>query len=588
MRRVLWYMVLMLLFSPALFGQNGSFTASVNKNRVSVNETFQITYTLNNLDGTNLQAPSFKNFNVVGGPNRSQSIQIINGSTTKSTSFSYYLQPQQEGTYTIGAATLEVNGKTINSNSVTVTVVGEGQAPKKNSIDDQIRDNVFVRVFVDREQVYQGEQVNATFKLYTRMDISNTSLTESPAFKGFWTQEMDLPNNINFRAEVYNGVQYNAAVIKKVALFPQRSGDLEIEPMGLQTVVRVMVEQPSWRNMFGVYKNIDYKFQSNSVKVHVKPLPTEGKQGDFSGFVGSMEMNVSLDKTETETDDPITLSISLKGTGNLGMVDAPDVNLPNDFEVFDPKVNEKINKSSKVGGTKSFDYLVIPRRPGEFKLPPITFTYFDLEKQEYVTLKSQEYQLKVTGEASTAGTTSSNLNKEEVELLGQDIRFIKNGDPELLSTGHKLLLSWEFAGASLTPLFCFFLLIAFRKRQQKMAGNTTLIRQKKASKVAVKLLKESKKHLDSGDQKAFYDAVARALWGYWGDRLNIEPSARLRDAVEVALTQNGVSAELVKQGFEVLDDCEMALYAPSAVSGGMEGTYSKAQDVINKQEEALK
>lgn len=590
MIRKLGLICIMLGFVLTAMAQGYTFTASANKTTVSVNETFQVTYTITNADARNFKAPSFGSFNKLGGPNQSTSMQIINGNTTRSVSYSYYLQPQGEGTYTIGAASIEVGGKQVNSNSLTIKVV-KGNAPNAQpTVDDMVRENVFMVMFVDKKQVYKGEQVTATFKLYTRLDISNTSLAESPAFNGFWTQDLDLPANVNFTPEVYQGRQYNAATIKKVALFPQRSGKLEIEPMELETYARVQVEAPSWGNFFGRYQDVKYNFKSNSATIDVRPLPAAGKPQNFSGFVGELSMNVALDKLETETDEPITLTVKYSGTGNLRMLDAPNIELPRDIEVFDPKTAERISKKGKVEGSRTFDHLVIPRRPGEFKLPPIELSYFDLNKEQYVTLASSEYTITVTGEATgSSGTGSiSGLNKEEVELLGQDIRYIHTGKPELKQKGDHFLTTWEFSGLSISPFLLFFIAIGLKKQRDKNAKDAVGIKRKRATKLASKKLQAAKKLKDEGDNKAFYNETSRALWGYLRDKLNIDPSGLSRDNVKDTLLSKGVAASTIEKLVKVLDDCEMAVYAPSAVSGGMDATYNKAKEAIDELEEALK
>lgn len=583
----IWVLVLLSL---SVWAQEASFTAAVNKNNVGVNETFKITFTLSNADGRSFRPPSFANFNVVGGPEQGTTMQIINGNMTRSSNFSYYLQPQQEGTYTIGGATILVNGESMTSNSITIKVSqgsGNGQG-KAKTVQDVVAENVFVKLFVDKQSAYQGEQITATFKLYTRLDISNTTLSEAPAFKGFWTQDLDLPPNVTFNPEVYQGVQYNVAVVKKVALFPQVSGQLEIDPMVLETYARVQVEAPSWNNFFGRYQDVEYKFKSNTTTIDVKSLPTAGKTSDFSGFVGNLTMTMSLDKTETETDDPITLSLNFEGTGNMRMLEVPEIDLPKDFEVFDPKTTESISKASTIKGKKGYDFLIIPRRPGTFKLPPLKLQYFDLDKKEYVTLSTEETLLKVTGEPSSAGTGGvSGLNKEEVELIGQDIRYINTGETDLKQKGQFFLGSITFFGMALSPFLLFFIFLAIRRRQESLSGNQALQKRKKATKIASLRLKEAKTHLDDGNKKQFYDATSRALWGYLGDKLNINPSALSRDKVRAVLSEKGVPTELIDRLARVLDDCEMALFAPATLPGGMQEVYNRAKDIIDNLEEYL-
>lgn len=585
MRYWLTTMFLVCALAFTAMGQGSSFKATVNKTKVSLNETFQLTYTITNADGRNFNAPPFNNFNKLGGPNKATSMNIVNGQASTSVAYSYYLQPQQEGKYTIPGATIEINGKTVTSNAITIEVVKKGEEP---TIEDVVAENVFIRAFIDKKQVYQGEQVTVTYKLYRRIEIYNLSIAESPVFTGFWSQDLDVSNALNFVNEEYQGKMYAAAVIKKTALFAQRSGDLEIEPMSLEGVARVQVEAPSFGNFFGRHKDIPYRFSSDRITVNVKPLPIANKPANFSGFVGKLDMKVSLDKTETETDDPITMSMQFNGTGNLRMLETPVIDLPNDFEVFDPKVAENLSTSGKVRGTKKYDFLIIPRRPGKFKLPPVSIAYFDLTQEKYVTLSSDQYNLSVTGEASTSTSSVSGLNKEEVELIGQDIRYIKTGDTELMEQGNYAITSIEFAGMAIAPFLLFGILVAVRKRQEAAAGDIVGQRKKKATKGANRKLKEAKRLMEAGEQRKFYDEVSRAIWGYLRDKLNIDPSDLSRDQVKAAMLQHGVPQSTIDKTLKVLDECEMAVYAPSGVEGGSQSIYDHATTAIEELEDTLK
>ncbi len=591
-------LIITLLLSLTTFAQDGTFTATVNKKRMSVNSTFQLTYTLENADGKNFKAPAFTDFSVLSGPNQSTSMQIINGSVSRSVSYSYYLKPNKEGALTIPPATVVVGGKTLSSNSITVEVTkGEpqeqaGQGNQGQDVYSQISDNVFLKLSVDKRELYQGEQITVMYKLYYRMAISNTSVAKAPSYTGFWSQELEMPENIQFTPEVYNGVQYNAAVVKKDALFPQRAGELEVDAMELQTNVRVRVQ--SQRNFFfddffGSYQDYPYKFSSNSVKIKVKPLPSAGVPDGFSGVTGDYKMNVVLDKTQTKPDEPVTLTVSISGTGNIKMLDVPKINLPADLDVFDPKPSEKISKKGNVvSGSKSNEYLIIPRRAGQFKIPPVEFSYFDLKKEEYVVQRSPEYLINVEGEASASSQpVIQGITKEEVELIGQDIRFIKTDTGDLKKKDEFLFASWKFAGMFAAPFLLFGLLLFYKRREDQLTGNTALLKNRRANKEATKRLKNAKKLLTNNDRKSFYDEISRAIWGYLGDKLRIDQASLLREHAEKVLTEKNVSKETISNVFKVLDDAEMALFAPSS-EGDMNKAYNDAGEIIAKLESELK
>ena len=590
--------LLLLICSTPIHAQDGSFTATVDKKRVTLSGTVQVSFTLTNAEGKNFKPPSFADFSVLSGPNQSTNMQFINGAMSRSVSFSYYVRPNKEGNLKIEPATIIVGGKTISSNPVTIEVVksdAQDQAGRQQSqgqdVYAQISDNVFVRLTVNKKEVYQGEQLTATYKLYYRMSISNTSITKAPTYTGFWTQDLELPQNIQFTPEVFEGVQYNAAVIKKDALFPQRSGDLEIEPMELQANVRIKVRSQQnffFDDFFGSYQDYPYKFSSNKIKIKVKPLPTAGAPASFNGAVGNFKMDVTLDRTDTKPDEPVTLSIGISGTGNLKMLDMPKISLPSDLEVYDPKSSERISKKSDIiSGSKSSDYLIIPRRGGQFKIPPIEFSYFDLNKQQYVIQQSPEYIISVEGQASAAyAPTIYGITKEEVELLGEDIRYIKTGGVSLRRQNEFLVSSWQFAGMYAAPFLLFLLLFAYKRREDQLSGNTALMKNRRANKEAVKRLKKAKEYLAQQNRKAFFDEISKAIWGYLGDKLNIEQSALSREHAQKILAEKNISTETVQQLFKTLDDAEMALFAPTS-DGEMDRAYNDATEVISKLDSEL-
>ncbi len=588
------FLILLIIQFSVSYSQEIVFRTTLNKNKVALGETFQLTFTLENADGRKFTPPSLEDFYVVGGPNQSSNMQFINGSMSRSISFSYFLQPKKEGSFSIEPGYIEVSGRTLKSNSVTVEVVKQGsssQSGKPATLEDQIAENVFVMMVLDKNEVYQGEQVTATFKLYTRMQIGNVTFSKVPAFSGFWTQDLENVQNIQFSKEVYKGVQFDVATLKKVALFPQRPGDLEVDAMELETTVRVQTkgrQRSIWDDFFATYQDVPFKMQSNKAKVKVKALPNANKSATFNGVVGAFKMDVKLDKNETSVDDPITLSIKISGDGNIKMIEQPMLELPKDFDVFDPKTNESVTKrNNNVTGYKTFDFLLVPRRPGSFKVPSFKFTYFDVNKKDYVTHNSPEFTIKVTGQASAATTQQvTGIKKEEVELLGEDIRFIKS-TASFQEKNSTLFGTALFTGAYIAPFILFIGFILFKRRDDELKSNTSLLKKKQATKVAGKRLGEAKKHLQAGDKKKFYDETAKALWGYLSDKLNIPQSELSKETATVALTGKGINADTSRKIFSIIEECEMALFA--SVSGGsMESVYNNAETIINELESQLK
>ena len=578
------------------------FTAFVNKNKVAMNETFQVTFKLEGAQSRSVNYPAFDNFTVLGGPNTSTSMQFVNGKMSQSVSYSFYLRPAKQGKLTIGSASVSVNNKEFKSQPLTIEVVAAGNNTQANNsggqtqrqnkdIEAQLKEHVYMKALVNKRNVYVGEQLTVTYKLYERVRTMNLTPDEPPKYEGFWVENIELKGAMP-KNEVIDGVQFQTLVIKKDIIIPQRAGKLTIDPMTLSCIVQVQTQQKRRRSIFDSffnnYENYKYTFANNSVTINVKPLPSAGRPANFSGLVGDFDLDVSLDKTETETGDPITYRIKYSGTGNIKSVKEPLLDFPPDFDVFDPKVDEGVSKSGgTLSGRRSFDYLIVPRNPGEYKLPPINFTYFDIKKSDYVTHSSPEYTLTVTGEPEEASVNAINMSKEDVELIGQDIRFIKTGDGNLKDSNRSFAGSLPFYGLYATPFLLLTFLFIFLKRQESAAQDVVGTRKKKATKMAKKRLAVAAKHIAEKNEKGFYDEVVRAMWGYLGDKLNMGQSDLSRETAGNALAAKGSDEVIIKRLTDLIDTCEMALFAPSAAPGGMQGTYDEALNLISDLEEVL-
>ncbi len=600
-----------IIYSLWMFGmlvhlQAQTFTASVNKQKVAENEVFEVHFQLEDAQTRDIKYPSFANFRVRGGPNTSTSMQIINGQVSQSVKYSFYLAPTKIGKFQIGVAKAKVNGKTLSTKPITIEVVKAGtktgranqaqgnrnNATASQDVMEQIRKNVFLRALVSKSKVYQGEPLTLTYKLYTRVNnMSNPYLTDAPTYKGFWVEELDV--NDPPKAEVYKGVQYRTNVVKRVILFPQRPGKLRVEPLKLESNVRVTVQNTRKRrsifdDFFGQYKDIPYAFGSNPVSIEVKPMPA-GKPKDFSGAVGNYKMEVSLDKTSIEAGGSITMKVNISGKGNIKMLSLPKLNFPPDFFVYDPSITDKVSRSAGgLSGSKSFDYLIVPRNPGEYKLPVVSFSFFDPNKGTYVTRTSKEFVISVTGEAQQSTTHVTNIGKEDLELIGEDIRYIKSETTPFSPKDSSFLRSAGFWGLYLTPFLLFGFLVFWKQRQEKLAGDRAGMRSRKAQKLARKRLSVAQPYVQENNPKAFYKEISSAMWEYISDKLNIGRSELSRENVQEQLLSRGVSQEIIQRFTHLLDNCEMALFAPTTVEGGMDSTYQEAMQLIVDIENPLK
>jgi len=593
--------LLFLLLINAAYSQKAAFTANANKKIVSLNDYFQLTFTIRNADAKSFSPPKFTNFKVLAGPSTSSSsnIQFINGKMSHSTSYSYTytLQPSKVGKFTIGPASCTVKGKKTTSNSVKMEVVKGKSSPsgtqQSNTSSPTTREeDLILKVSVDKTNVYQGEQVTATYKIYTRVNISNGSISKMPGSTGFWANQIEMPQQLHFTQEN----KYHVATVWKVALFPQRSGELTVDPMEMDFVIRIKIQKrrrsifddlfdDPFFGGFGSYKDIKKTIKSNSVKIKVKPLPTINKPQNFNGAVGKYALKATLDKTETKSNEPLTLNIKISGEGNLKLIESPMIDeLPADFETYEPKIIEKMVKgSSKIKGTKTFEYLLIPRRGGEYKLPPITFSYFDLSKKDYITLNSSPFTIKVEkGEGQGEVITATGISKEEVELLGQDVRFIKTGDIKFHKKGKYFFDSPAFFSLALAPFLLFTLFFFYRRRQAEIASDVILMKRRRATKVAKKRLAIAKKHFRTGEKKLFYDEVSKAIWGYLSDKLNISQSELSKEKVQMALKAKGVGKDKVRALMDIIDTSERALFSPSSDAAGMEKVYISTVQIISE------
>jgi hypothetical protein len=592
------------------------FSASAPKS-VAVNQQFQLTYTVENSSAKTLTPPSLTDFQVLGGPNTSQNMTFINGQMSQSVSYSYILQPKKEGTYTIGKGTANIQGTNMESNELTITVTGPVQQQAKrrrdpfdpfsmfdqdpfqdqdqqqsqpSATDNQkvLKENVFIRLVTDKSSVYMGERVTATMKLYFRFGVGNVAIPKAPTFDGFWSQEVQMPKEPKRKTETVNGQQYNVVDLQVYNLYPQRVGDLKVTPAELDLVVQAPVGRSFWGMQ---YQNMQMKATSNGVSIKVKDLPSAGKPADFSGAVGQYTYSAKLSSKEGKTDNAVTYSVKISGTGNIKMIDLPKPEMPEGFEVFDPKVKDDVTSSANgVSGSKEYDYLIIPRQPGEYKIPGSSFSYFDPSAGKYFTLSSPEMPLKVTGEPSQNPNTASTAatSKEDVSALHSDIRFIKTKATDLSKSNTPFFGSAGYVGLLATPLLLFIGLIFVKRKNEDLAADIVGAKRRRATKLAKKRLSAAEKHLSQNNKQAFYDEVSRAIWGYLGDKLNIDQSQLSKDNVEEKLLAKNVKTETVTRLKSLINTCEIALYAPIGAGDEMKQNYNGAIALITDLEDEIK
>ncbi len=610
---------MMLFLTTWAYSQQ--FQASAGRSTVADGERFQVRFSIS-AEGANFHGPSFKGFTVLSGPNANQNITVINGRMSSNVSYSYILQADKEGSYQIDPATIQVNGQRLKSNSLKIKVVksssarqgsqgqanagqgrgGSGQQGDEKSLGREAADllskNLFIRVSLNKNNTYQGEQVTAIYKIYVHPELNIVQMATGkvPPFSGFWAQDIDLGQN-SWKSELVNGVPFKTAEIKKVVLVPQQSGRLTIEPYEMNVVARLLIRSRHRSDDFfdrifddpffgGNYKDFPYTAKSQALALNVKPLP-KGAPAGYSGAVGDMKMDVWLDKSVTRENEPVTLKIKISGRGNLKLIDKVPLSLPPSVESYDPKVADNLNVSADgISGNKVFEYLLIPRVKGEYKINPVEFTYFDPGKGKYITLRSNEFKLKV--EKGTGAGYAAGVNKEEVTLLGKDIRFIKTHAGVSARIGGGFFGSFWFILLLALPLLLLLLLILMLRKRRALEADSVLYKNRKATGVAMKRLARAKKMLGRHSKDEFYEETTRAMWGYLADKLSIKATDLTKDKAREALTAGGAPAELADKLLATLDACEFARYAPATSEGDMAAIYNDAASVITEIEGKLR
>lgn len=607
MRRIFIFWI--VLISTCLYtwaDDKVSFTASA-PDAVAVGDQFRLSYTVTTQKVRDFRVPSIKGFDVLMGPSRSQqnSVQIINGKTTSTSSitFTYILMATAEGNFTIPGATITADGNQMVSNSVHIKVLpadntsgnsGSGNQKSRPTSSTSISSNdLFITATASKTSVYEQEAILLTYKIYTVVDLHHFDNVKMPDFKGFHSQEVELPTNRKWGLEHYKGRNYQTTIYRQFVLFPQQSGKLNIEPARFDAVVTkpVAVADPfdAFFNGGSNYMEIKKVLQTPQLTINVKALP-DGKPADFSGGVGDFNISSTINATDVKTNDAVTVKVVISGTGNLKLISNPEVKFPDDFEVYDPKTENNFRlTNSGLSGSLIIEYLAIPRNAGTYKIPGIKFSYFDIKSHSYKTLTTEDYELHVAKGAGNATQTIANFtNKEDLKVLNEDIRFIKQNDVSLSPKGAFFFGSLSYWLFYLIPGIAFIVFFMIYRKQIAANANVARMRTKKANKVAVKRLKLAGKLMAENKKDEFYDEVLKALWGYISDKLNIPVSQLSKDNIEEELQKYGVEESLRQEFLKTLDGCEFARFAPGDASQAMDKVYSSASDIISKMESSIK
>ncbi|MBR4293643.1 MAG: protein BatD [Bacteroidaceae bacterium] len=606
MKRLISTFTGLFIILAVAFADEISFVASA-PNAVVVGQQFKLSYKVNRGNAKELHIPSIDGFTILMGPSRSSSSSYsnYNGQVTSTVSltYTYILKAEKEGTFTLPAATTEVEGKQVKSNSVEIKVLPQdkhqagsqtsAQSGGSGSSAEIGKNDLFMTAILNKTKIFEQEAVLLTYKVYSAVNL--TSLNgKMPTLKEFHIQEIDLPQQKEWQLEHYNGRNYRALTWRQYLLFPQQSGEIEIPSVAFEGIVAQQVRTSMdpfdmFFNGGSQYVEVKKTLNTPALKLKVENLPS-GKPEGFSGGVGEFNIKSSLSASEVKANEAVTMRITISGVGNMKLLKTPEVNFPADFEVYDPKVDNNFSvKSNGLSGNKIIEYLVIPRHAGTFTIPSVKFSYFDVKQQQYKILETEPYTLTVAkGKGSDSQVATGYVSKEDLKLLGKDIRFIKNGNTSYFSKENTFFASTAYMLCYLIPLIlCIAYIVIYRKKMTENA-NLTKMRTKKASKVAVKRLKVAKQMMVEKKSNEFYDEILKTLWGYVSDKLSIPVSKLSKDNIEARLTERGVEESLIKDFETVLSEAEFARYAPGNPGETMDKVYSMAMNVITKLEDSIK
>ncbi len=612
--------ILLLAFPGLLLAQEVHFTSQAPK-QVYLGQRFQLTFMLN-AEGSNFMSPEITNFDVLSGPmtSQGQNIMNINGKLEYSTtlSFTFILEANKLGTFTIPQAVITSNGKRYMSNTVTIAVLQNPRPTQSNpngnqpqggnqaQTRDDVGNDIFLKAVVDQINPYLGEQIIVTFKLYTPTNRLQIDQPEKiPSYPGFWAQDLlkDATQYPQY-TETVNGKKYIVAELRKAALFPQKSGLLTIDPLVQGVIYQIKVKgrnpfaddpffgnDPFFKNfmddsfMGGELQNVKKTLRSNPISVNVKPLPSANRPLDFTGAVGQLNLKAEVDHSVVNTNDGITLKVSVSGSGNLNLIEKPAINFPPDFEVYDPKIIDNFNNKGATSGTRTFEYLIIPRAAGNFSIDPIQYSYFDLTRKDFVTLRSESFKLKVN---KGSGASTEPTSQGDVKILGSDIRYLMEAPLDIHTTGDYFYDKPLYWLILLLPVIGFILFLLMHRRTMRMRGDAKLMQRKKATRVAVKRLQKAKKLLVSDQREAFHEEIAFALWGYISHKFNIPMSLLSLDTAREQLEQRNVDPSLTERFMSTLNDCNFARYAPPGNAMNMQQLYELAIKTISETEQVLR
>lgn len=574
-----------MLLTHVAFSQV-TFKAALNKFKVGLNERLKIDFTIDKQGADNFTPPSFKNFTVLAGPSQATNFAMINGRTSFTQTYSYIIQPTKKGTLTINSASIEYNGNTLNSNTLKVTVSNAVAIPKDVNDPRYIASqNIHLVAQISNEQPYVGQSISVVYKLFVnvnKVSVRNTRETQSPAFNGFWNQNIDVKELV-VQQGTYQGQAHKYVVVKKSVLVPQKSGKLILDPMEIEITAGVPIGR---RDLFGnmMYNNINYVVTTGKKTIDVKQLPLEGKPADFNGAVGNYNFKVIADKNILKLNETAQINIKVQGRGNLKLIDLPKLTAPNGLEVYEPEHKEKIRTTLRgMQGAIYDQYTIVPQFKGKYKIPSIAFSYFNPDDKKYHIINSPTILIDAPF-GKNPGNTTITSNKQDIKYNGGNIRYLHT-KTNFTDTEKPIFFgSSKFYMWLLLPFIFIPLAVVIGKKQKERANDVLGNKRRKADKLARKYLSKAKKEM--GNREAFYIALEKALHNYLKGTLHVETSEISKDKIATLLQERNINKEHIDAFIALLTDSDFARYAPST-QVKMKEDYNRAKSIIAKLDKQL-
>ncbi|MFT5256435.1 MAG: hypothetical protein ACI9KF_000050 [Arenicella sp.] len=571
--------IFLFLLSLSTIAQEATLKTSVSKNKLGVNQRLRIEFSIDKQGGDNFSPPNFNNFRVVGGPSQSVSQSWINGKVSFSQSYTYIIQPIRKGEFTIASASIKIGGKLIKSEPVKIIVLNAVEIPQNPNDPNYIaQQNIHLVAEISKSSPYVGEGIYVEYRLYVSENVSvyDTSVTEAPKYNGFWNQDIKI-NGFPVKMGKYNGEDYRYIVLQKALLIPTKTGKLSIDPMKMDIVIGV----PSGRaDFFGnaITKNVRREFASTKKIIHPKGLPLEGKPANFTGAVGDFNFNVSLSKGVLKANETSSLEVRIYGKGNLNLFKLPAVETPAELEMYQPERKERVLiNANGISGNVTDTYTVVPLFKGKYKIPSISFSYFNPQEKKYNTIATEDFFVDVKEGKELVVLDTTSLRKQAIVSTGKDFRYIATETSFIATKKADFFKSNLFYILFLLPMTAIPIGIYIGKQHKKRSNDTVGNKTRKAERLAKKYLSKAQKQL--GKKEAFYEALERALHNYLKAKLGIETSEISKERITEILEDKKIAPTTIHQFIEVLKNSDFARYTPFTATQ-MKEEFERAKAVI--------